>query len=736
MLKRMTLSILLLMSLGSYSWAQAPFHIDREDSSPDPVQAEIIVEQESIQPNHPFWVGIHLKLADDWHAYWKNPGDSGMAPLVQWNLPDDFEVGPLQWPTPKKYILNSAVGFGYENEVVLLAEVTPPVTAKDPVELSANIKWVVCDNSSCLPGGATVTKTIPITSATPKPEASSQSYFTNTRKNLPRPLSEAQAEKKEGLITLQFETTTVFGGAQFYPEDLDKIDYTVDPVLAKSSERPNTYHLILKEAEDSNPDAPLKGVLALLANENSGDVLEAYEIDVAVTGKGSQTVAINLEGESATSSVDAYTTGNHDFQGGIALALVLAFAGGLILNLMPCVLPVISFKILSFIKMAGKSRSLILKHGVAFSIGVLLSFWALAGVLLTLQAYGQAVGWGFQLQEPLFVAILAAIIFVFALSLFSVFEIGTGLASMAGQAQTSGASEGVAASFFSGILATAVATPCTGPFLGTAVGFAVTLPTLQAMLIFTSLGLGMASPYLLLGAFPGLLRFMPKPGNWMITFKEIMGFIMLATVLWLIWVFGAQTDALAVFFLLAGFFFLAIGCWIFGKWGTPIKKKMVRSFSYAFTLSFFVVGSLILYKAASTSSFYMDDQNLIAMATPGERSARSGWEPFSLERIAELREQGVPIFIDFTAKWCLICQTNHLVLGAQEVTNKFEELGVVRMKADWTKSNPIITEELRKFGRNSVPLYLLYGSDPKAAPEMLPQVLTPEVVLEYLEKVN
>ncbi|MCE2983374.1 MAG: thioredoxin family protein, partial [Parachlamydia sp.] len=299
------------------------------------------------------------------------------------------------------------------------------------------------------------------------------------------------------------------------------------------------------------------------------------------------------------------------------------------------------------------------------------------------------------------------------------------VASWAGQTEHDKAKgSGYAGSFLSGVLATAVATPCTGPFLGSAIGFAVTLPVLQAMLIFTSLGLGMCFPYLLLAGFPSLLRFMPKPGAWMEVFKELMGFMLLATVLWLLWVFSAQTNTFSLICLLAGFLCFAIGGWIYGKGISPLMSRKKRILAYAFTLLFAIGGiqTIILPKATWDQS----DNSTEALG--------KGWEPFSRERLVELRAQGIPVMIDFTAKWCLICQANHMVLDSKEVEGELNKIGAVKMIADWTKNDPIITEELSKFGRNSVPLYVLYGNDPAAEPLILPQVLTTGTVVDHLNQ--
>ena len=695
-------------------FAASCFAQDGFDNFQDPVKAEMIVEHQSVHPDTPFWVGIRLQLDDGWHAYWKNPGDAGMPPQINWNLPEGFEISEVHWPSPKKFTAMDAVGFGYEDEVILLVKITPKRTESSKVDIGASISWVVCDSSSCLPGSADIQTTLGITSDNAKINDAHAPHFETARKQLPQRLKPLKGERKNGLVCIPIEISEAIVTADFYPEQEERIDHTVAPVIANGST------IVLKEQAGAGKE-PLKGVLVL----NGKD---AYDIHVTLDSEQCEDVAMNLE-EPANPAAPENV---HQFNGSLWLAIGLAFLGGLILNCMPCVLPVISFKILSFVKMAGESRRLIFQHGLAFSFGVLLSFWVLAGVLLMLQSWGQAVGWGFQLQEPLFVGILAAIILVFGLSLFGVFEIGTGMATAAGQATTKSKS-GLMGSFLSGILATAVATPCTGPFLGTAVGFAVTLPTIQALMIFTSLGLGMASPYLLLGAFPELLKWMPKPGNWMVTFKEVMGFIMLATVLWLVWVFGAQTDTMAVFLLLSGFFFLALGCWIWGKWGTPIMKKRTRMISLAITAITFIIGGYAITKASGMSGDSVEPLTSaeIAMAESSPASLTDRWVPFSPELLEKLQNQGVPVFIDFTAKWCLICQANHLVLEVDSVREKFQQKGVVRMVGDWTKTDPVITDWLKKFGRNGVPLYVLYNDKQEA--EVLPQVLSPDLVIEKLD---
>lgn len=719
-------------------------------SQQDHMQASLIFEDETIQPGHPFWVGIHLKLDEHWHSYWKNPGDAGMAPVIEWTLPEGFSAAPVIWPTPKKFNVNEVVGFGYEGEAILLAQITPPasmqnsISTKEPIEIGAKLQWVVCSDSECVLGESTTSAKQLITAQPPKASAQAAELFERARAHLPQKYEEAKAFRKDTLIELHIKLPADSSNhsqahVSFYPENNNAIDHTMEPTLVASADIKDHFVVTLKEGTNDETKAQhLKGVL-VVHDANTKEISHAMDIEVPISeradasfiGMSDQPKKTQFLGSLEDSSAIP-NPANNEFEGGLGMALLFAFVGGMILNLMPCVLPVISFKILSFVKMAGQSRSLTFKHGLAFAAGVLISFWVLAGVLLILQTYGHAVGWGFQLQEPLFVGILAALLVVFSLSLFGIFEIGTSVTSWAGQAAATSNRSGFFGSFLSGVLATAVATPCTGPFLGTAVGYAVTLPALLALLIFTSLGLGMAFPYLVLAAYPKLLRFMPKPGPWMVTFKELMGFVMLASVLWLVWVFGAQTDSQAVFLLLAGFFCLTMGCWIYGKWGSSLTSKTNRFIGTTMAAACFFAGGYIILNSTALSGTPQESQkHEVAIG-----DAKPDWETFSPERIAELQSQGIPVIVDFTAKWCLICQANHLVMSSEDVDQKFEELGVVKMKADWTKRDSVITEALRKYGRNSVPLYLLFGSDPSQPPQILPQVLTQDTLLEYLNNME
>lgn len=665
-------------------------------SEEEPVSVKLLTEESTISLDKPFWVAIEFNIDKDWHIYWKNPGDTGFTPQITWKLPDGFEVLNVDWPYPEKLIENDLIAFGYHDSVTLLAQIKPSSqVSKDMIPIQADIEWVGCSKDTCLPGEAHLELQLKTDSSS----ANSNSAFANIRTKIAQKPVHMEAAHKEDKIELIVhqpgKTYTASSAIYFFPEDMETVDHHEDATLIASVDAPDQYRISLKPINQDKQNGVLKGVLVVAG--------EPIHIDTPISIK--EPIA----------------------EESFAWMLLFAFLGGMILNLMPCVLPVISFKVLSFVKMAGQRRFKMIQHGLIFALGVLVSFWLLTAALLLMQAYGHSVGWGFQLQEPLFVAILAALMLIFGLSLFGVFEMGAAFASRAGQAQVS-ATQGknqLISSFFSGCLATAVATPCTGPFLGTAIGYAVTLSPFYCMVIFTFLGLGMAFPYLLLVLFPSLMRWLPKPGPWMESFKQFMGFLMLATVLWLLWVFASETSEFSLFTLLTGFFILSIGCWIYGRWGNPVKKLAIRSISYVFTLMC-LIGFAYAMKMAVTTQFEEPAQKTLVSANLEDQ-----WEPFSSARIEELQKRGIPVFVDFTAKWCLICQTNHMVLSTNKVEEKMKSLGVVKMKADWTKKNPEITKELRKYGRSGVPLYLLYGH--KEQPAILPQVLTPESVMEQLD---
>lgn len=670
-----------------------------------PVTIQLIDENEQVAPGETFRILLSFDLESNWHLYWKNPGDAGMAPSVEWQLPPSLTVVSEEWPIPQKFDHEGLITFGYDQQLPLIAtlKLDPAFTGSE-AEFQAAISWVVCSDDTCLPGSQTLSYKLKVGSHSKKNDAK-RGVFAEADKKLPQKLSPLFIEKKgtEFKVALPLQEISHL---EFYPE----------------SDLGHDHHLPLDVDRTASKDY----VLLTLKTEN-GKLPQSLGILVADhTAFHLETLADMADDHSLLSMADVSvpkSTAPEEESLGLAWALLFSLVGGLLLNLMPCVLPVVSLKVLSFVQMAGSSRKELFKQGAYFSAGVLVSFWALAIALIILQKSGEAVGWGFQLQEPLFIALLAFLFVLLALSLFGVFEFGTSIAAMAGDASQAKVKSKSSSSFLSGVFATAVATPCTGPFMGTALGYALTQPPFEALLVFTSLGLGMSLPYLLLGLNPGLMRFIPKPGAWMEGFKQLMGFLMLATVLWLLWVFAGQTSENALFILLFALLIASVAAWIYGSWGAPYKSKRTRRIAYVLSLSVLALSFWVASEAFEPK--HASEKQEIA-------SADSDWEPFSRARVEELRAKNIPVFIDFTAKWCLICQANHLTVMKEEVNNRMTEKGVVRMKADWTKHDPIITEELKKFGRSGVPLYVYYGSGQQEA-NILPQVLTESALISAMD---
>lgn len=647
-----------------------------------PQSVRLVSEYETIQENTPFWVALDHNLEEGWHAYWKNPGDAGMVPKIEWTLPEGFSVVEVLWPAPKKFEQDSFTTYGYDAPYQVLVKISPPSTLVKPAAIKARLEWVVCSGDTCLPGEQNLELEISKGTLLKETDAS---LFTKAREKIPTAIPFEVLSIQNELVSIKLPSGVTSG--EFFPEKGEAESlFENDRVILKAPS-----------------DEAIEGVLVLDG--------KAHAVYIPL-GKEREMVGM-LDAKISEAQPGTETLS-------LVWTLLFAFAGGLLLNLMPCVLPVISLKVMSFVKMSGESRKTLFAHALSFVLGVLISFWILAATLFALKSWGHAVGWGFQLQEPLFVAIFASFLFIFSLSFFGLFEFGTNLASWAGEKSVKTKSKGVASSFFNGVFATLVATPCTGPFMGSALGAAIAMPFAKSMLVFTSLGLGMSMPYLFLALFPALLFFIPKPGNWMVRFKELMGFALLASSLWLLWVFGTQSGVSGMTLLMFAFFTFALAGWVLGTFAAPHRKASVRKIALVVALIISLFGGKLIYKAASSEPAQTETQ-------------LSDWEPFNPARVEELRKKNIPVFIDFTASWCLICQANHAVLSTPKVTEAMEKKGVVRMKADWTRKDAVIAKELEKHGRTGVPLYLLWDADGKS-PTILPQTLTPDLVVEALDE--
>ncbi|MDX9857460.1 MAG: protein-disulfide reductase DsbD family protein [candidate division Zixibacteria bacterium] len=698
--------VVLLIAAGAVNLRGEPIRVGH-------VRAELISETESIQPGRPFWTGLRLVMDEHWHVYWRNPGDAGLPPTISWNLPDGFVSGPIQWPYPERFETGPLTSYGYHGEILLPVLITPPadLQAGREVTLRATVDWLVC-REACIPGGAELSLTIPVDRQTPHVNASVAESFNHTRALLPVDLPDwgISGTVDDSLITISLRPPQWYNDSladvYFYPFEKGIIYNAGQQVLRRTS---TNYELSVPRFRNST-SAPerITGILFTESGWRGSGSEKAIIVDSPV-GSPPATAAAKSE------------------SGGVWRALVFAFLGGIILNLMPCVLPVLSLKVLGFVNKAGNSTRSAFGHGLVFSAGVLVSFWILAGALLILRAGGENLGWGFQLQSPVFLVVLSSFIFLFALSLLGVFEIGTSLTSVA----TVGKSGGWTGSFLNGVTATVVATPCTAPFMGSALGFSLSQPGWVAMLVFTALAVGMASPYLILSASPRLLKFLPRPGRWMETFKQVMGFVLLATVIWLVWVLGLQAGANATAVLMLALLLIGVGGWVFGRWGTIAVPMPRRGVAYLSSALLLVGGLAVGLTGVSRFAVTPSRSQLVEM---GEDFV---WEPYTPERYRQAVESGTPVFIDFTAAWCLSCQVNEKVaLDVEEVQRTFAEKGVVTLKADWTSRDDSITQALARYGRNSVPLYVLYEGNGKTEPRILPEIITPGIVLEALAAIK
>ncbi len=681
------------------------------------VEAELIARHTSIVPGQPIEAALRLKIVDHWHTYWVNPGDSGLPTKLAWTLPAGFTAAPIEWPHPKKLPLGPLTNFGYEGEVLHLVTLQTPVALKsgESVTLSAKADWLVCADV-CIPEDGVVSITLPVSVGPLMADPRYKSAFASAKASLPQAANNWKTRADIAGTELKILITPPAGEAvelneiSFYPLLGDVIANAGKQALARVSEG---WLLTVPLAEPVNRELKsLDGVLVTEGGWGKSAAGKAIAISSPVVygAMPNPSTSVPLQAKMADAPLPAL---------GLMSAIFFALLGGLVLNLMPCVFPVLGIKVMGFVENAHGEPALLRKQGIAFFIGVMLSFMALVGVMLALRAAGESIGWGFQLQEPLFVAALAVLFFAMALNLSGVFEVGTRLQSVAGNAELNAQKNPTTGAFASGVLATLVATPCMAPGLGASVGFTLNQSVPVALAVFAAVAIGLALPVVLLSFFPALLRLLPKPGAWMETFKQFMAFPLYLTVVWLAWVLGAQTGNDGVAKLLIGLTLVAMAAWAYGRW--QFKQPMMAAVVASIVA---LVGASVVWSGASSPAV-----STITAETDSE------WIVFSPQKITELRAAGKGVFVDFTATWCITCQVNKRVaLNQTSVIKRFGELNIVRMKADWTRKDPVITATLAEFGRNGVPLYVFY---PKSgAPIVLPEVLTPSVLISAVEVNN
>jgi thiol:disulfide interchange protein DsbD len=687
-------------------------------------------------------VAVRFELDPGWHNYWRNAGDSGLPTAIQWTLPDGFEAGEIRWPVPEPIVAYPLVDYGYSHEVALLIDITPPddLEPGSTVRLEALVDWLVCE-TMCLPAYAELSLDLDVSATPPETDAQWRGLFQATRDRLPKALEgwSAEAQVTEDGYRLIVERTgadaPVPDSVYFFAAESSVMDHAAHQDQAVDGDR---LTLDLKGSPYAmDPSPVLRGVLhaeeggawdaegrvaglwveapvAGVPPESEGAVPDSADLSQGAGQLGGSTAGV---GDSAGQSGEGGTSAGNAGSVTLGLALLFAFAGGLILNLMPCVFPILSLKILGAAGQGGEDRTRIKNHGWVFALGVVLSFLALGGLLILLRAGGAQLGWGFQLQSPVFVALMAILFFGIGLNLMGVFEVGASLTRIGGRIGQSG---GYGESLASGVLATVIATPCTAPFMGAALGFAITRSIPETLLVFGVLGAGMALPYLVLSLSPGLLERLPRPGAWMETLKQVLAFPMFATVIWLVWVFGQQSGMGGAAYLLSALLLISAAAWMVGRWHrTDLPSGRLAR-----------VGSVALLVGAVFLVLRGGAQEAPLMAI------EEGWMPFSQEEVDRTLAQGRPVFVDFTAAWCLTCQVNERVVLSKETIQKaFRDRNVALFKADWTRQDPEITAALERLDRNGVPVYALYRGQTGSLPHLLPALLTEQIVMDALDRV-
>ncbi len=712
----LTLFILASLSYPLMVWAQ--------QGMPQHVRVTITPERTAVTPGDTIYIAIAQDIDPGWHTYWINPGDSGQAMFVTWTLPAGFEIGKTHWPAPEKVMIGPMASYGYHDKTVILQELAVPESLPSgPLTLKAEAVVLVCKDI-CIP--ETTTREITLNAAA----ADNSAVIDAALDQMPQWLDwPASYREENGTFEVALEL--------FMKPFADRIDMNHPLILmpeawglvdssAETKAEIIGEKLILRQKRGAHPLKDVGNATFILryTDINGGDQTAAFAAAPEKTQKNeiiapapdsSRPVPEDLKVMNIRSQSGIITQTEQKLS--LPLALVFALIGGLILNLMPCVFPVLSLKALKLCKLSGSEINHARLHGLLYTAGVVVSFAVLAATLIVLQAAGEEIGWGFQLQNPLFVLLLSWLLFAVGLNLSGFFEFGGGLGNI-GAALVRGHS--YAASFFTGVLAALVATPCTAPFMAAAIGYALTQTPASAMAIFMTLGFGLALPYLLLCFIPALRGILPRPGAWMETFRQLLAFPLYASAAWLVWVYSMQGGALNVLIALTGGVLIVFAVWLFKK-----TKNFWRGAGLFFSSVMFV---LLIANAA------LQPEPALQPMAPEE-----GWIPYMREDFTAREAGNDALFVNMTAAWCITCKVNERVLEAQAVRAMFEKHNITSVRGDWTNRNPEITEFLLRYGRNGVPIYIYYAprdsvTGKRPDPVMLPQILTPGIVIEAIEK--
>lgn len=720
---------LFFMMLAVFTVATSSYAQSQPDENH--VKISLIPETSELPAGGSLFFIIKQDIDEGWHTYWKNAGDSGEPPIITWKAPAGFEPQDIKWPTPKRIDIGPLTNYGYEGTVSLLQEMRIPYDVpEEPVELKATIDILVCEEI-CIPETHEASVTLNDGSAIDNAQ-----MVTDVFNVLPYEMNwdAVYKENEQGqfALDLNFEQPAIVtDGNDNVFMDIVPYEWGVIDNPSRTSMTPlKDKRVLLKKKRGDRSLKDIGSFQTLIIYDVAGqDNYGAIEVTAYPDPQwlAALETATDTE-ESPESSPQKKSSGSANTVNsienlGLLTAIFFALLGGLILNLMPCVFPVLSMKTLSLVQMAGKSPAATRMHGIMYTAGIMSSFAAIAGLLIILQSAGAQIGWGFQLQNPLIVLLLAYLLFMIGLNLSGFYEIKGSFTNVgAGRGQK----EGTVESFLTGVLATIVATPCTAPFMGVAMGFALTQGTVITLIVFLALGLGLALPYLLLSFFPALRAILPKPGNWMIVLRELLAFPMYASVVWLIWVYSQQAGALGLLYALSGFVGISFAVWVFRY--TP-KENAGR---WALRGLAIIVLLTVLSMAVTES---LQTKPTTVQTQPDETAF---WQPFTQERFTETETGNDPVFVNMTAAWCITCKVNErIALNIDSTKKLFDDKNIQYLKGDWTNQNPEITAYLERYGRSGVPLYVYYGPrNPKTGqrpePHILPQILTPGIVADVI----
>ncbi|MBL8631001.1 MAG: thioredoxin family protein [Rhodospirillaceae bacterium] len=652
-------------------------------------KATLILSRDRAQPGETVWAALKIEMDPGWHTYWRNPGDSGLPGAIEWTLPSGLSAGEIAWPAPERIPYGPLINFGYSNTVLLPVPLTidQSISTAQTLTIDASGNWLVCAEI-CIPDSGTFRVTLNVDPGKPSATSLNAPEIEQTLAAMPKPVP--------------WPVTLVRDGGN--------IILTANPAFEIDADTKVTFFPfdagLIDNAGTQNVDAGDKTLTITVAAAPTPLDLPAQTGGLLVVDAINGKAAYSFSTESPA-VIAAPNAAAEVADVGLWAAIVFAFLGGLILNLMPCVLPVLAMKALAFAAHSSDSAAERRRDGAAYTLGVLATFGVLAGLLIGLRSAGTEIGWGFQLQSPSFVTVIAYVLLALGLNLSGVFAIGGGIMGV-GQNLTQ--RSGAVGAFFTGALAVVVATPCTAPLMGAAMGYAMTQPPLVTLLVFESLGLGLAAPFLLFSLVPQAAKILPKPGVWMDRLKQVLAFPLYASAAWMVWVLSQQVGPEGFAAGLAGLVFLALSVWLFG-----LAQTAARLGASA------IIGAMAFLAAVGLVVTVSKSPGLGAAANMDGAT----YEPYAPARLAELRAQGRPVFVNFTAAWCITCLMNERVaLSTAAVKQAMADKNVAYLKADWTNRDPEIAKTLASFGRSGVPLYIYYA--PKAAePEVLPQLLTP-----------